>query len=109
MEHKCRDCGSERLVANLPWSPAVPAGQPQLRLRARVCADCGYTELRAENAVDLYLLHMKSAGSPAAAVATAGATPAPTVNIQCPSCGSVIPAASATCPACGWSAGGKSS
>ena len=102
MEHKCRDCGSERLVPNLPWAPAAAAGQPQLRLRARVCADCGHTELRAENALDLYLLHIKSAGSAAAAEAAAGATPAPTVNLQCPSCGSVIPAASATCPACGW-------
>ena len=107
MEHKCRDCGSERLVPNLPWVHQGAPGQPELRLRARVCADCGYTELRAENALDLYLLHMKSAGSAAVAVAAAGATPAPTSNIQCPSCGSVIPAASATCPACGWSPGGE--
>jgi ribosomal protein L37E len=108
MEHKCRDCGSERLIPNVPFVQGAAPGQPQLQLRARVCADCGYTELRAENALDLYLLHVKSAGSPAAAVAAAGETPAPAVNIQCPKCGSVIPAASATCPICGWSETGNS-
>lgn len=109
MEHICRDCGSERLVPSLPWVHERGSGEPPIRLRARVCADCGYTELRAENALELYLLYMKSVGSAAKAVSVAGATPAATANIQCPSCGSVIPAASATCPACGWSETGKPS
>lgn len=102
MEYKCRECGSERIAPNVALGEAPPSGGP-LRLRARVCADCGYTEFRAENALDVYLLHMKSVGAGAAAVSASGAAPPPTANIQCPSCGSVIPAASATCPACGWS------
>lgn len=103
MEYKCRECGSERIAPNLRMSGQSPPGAPPLHLRARVCADCGYTELRAENALDLYLLHMKAVGAGAAAAPAQAAAPAPAANIQCPSCGSVIPAASPVCEACGWS------
>ncbi|HUG54610.1 MAG TPA: hypothetical protein VMR21_13465 [Vicinamibacteria bacterium] len=78
------------------------------RLRARVCADCGYTELRTDDALGLYLAHMRrveGAGRPAAA--GSGGQPLPgqplAANIQCPSCGSVMPAGETTCEVCGWS------
>jgi hypothetical protein len=55
-------------------------------LLASVCADCGRVTLRAENAAELY----RAQGGPA--------------NIQCPSCGSVLPAAATSCEVCGWRA-----
>jgi len=75
------------------------------QLRARVCADCGFAELRVENPLDLYLAHQRNLGQ-AGAPAPAGPHGAPTAaaNIQCPSCGSVIHAAAKACEACGWSA-----
>jgi hypothetical protein len=48
--------------------------------------------LRAENALDLYLAH---GGAPKSS---------PAANIQCPSCGSVLPAAATSCDVCGWRA-----
>ena len=91
VEFKCRECGSERIAPNVRLGGPAASGLLG-RLRARVCGDCGYTELRTDNPLDLYLAHMRQvegAGTPAA-------------NIQCPSCGSVLSAAAATCEVCGW-------
>jgi len=106
MEHRCQECGSERI------SPAVPVaapGAPGLlsQLRARVCADCGFTELHAENALDLYLAQTRSAPRGPAPAPAAEDGGAPAANMQCPACGSVIPAASTRCDVCGWTAPGK--
>ena len=102
MEHKCQECGSERIS---PEVPVTPPGAPGLlpHLRARVCADCGFTEFHTENALDVYLAQSRSApGGPARAPAEEGAA-----NMQCPACGSLIPAASTRCDVCGWTAAGK--
>ena len=107
MEHKCPECGSERISP--PVAVAAP-GSPGLlpHLRARVCADCGYTELRTDDPLPLYLAYMRQVGGAGTAAAPgsdreppAGDTPA--ANIQCPSCGSVLPAAAISCEVCGWS------
>ena len=93
VEFKCRECGSERIAPNVKLTETGGGGLLG-RLRARVCADCGYTELRTDDALGLYLAHMRrveGAGQPLAA------------NIQCPSCGSVMPAGETTCEVCGWS------
>src|SRR5204863_51344 len=60
MEHKCQECGSERIS---PPVALAPAGTPGLiaHLRARVCADCGLTEFHTENALDVYLERTSSA------------------------------------------------
>jgi hypothetical protein len=106
MEHKCRECGSERLATQVPLASA---GSPGLlpHLRARVCADCGFTEFHAENALDVFLAQARSAprGPAPAAAAEGGGEPA--ANMQCPACGSLIPAASTRCDVCGWTAPGK--
>jgi ribosomal protein L40E len=105
MEFKCRECSSERIAPNVPLS----AGGGLLgRLRARVCADCGYTELRTDDPLDLYLAHMRKvegAGTAAAAGSDREPSPGtpPAANIQCPSCGSVLSAAATSCEVCGWS------
>ena len=75
------------------------------RLRARLCADCGYVELFADDPMPVYLQHVRAvtgrdAGAPPGAGQEAPGGPA---NLQCPSCGSLIPAASAACDVCGWS------
>jgi len=106
MEHKCRECGSERI------SPAVPVAPPGAsgllpHLRARVCADCGFTELHAENALDLYLAATRDAPRGPAPPPTAGRGDDAAANMQCPACGSLIPAASTRCDVCGWTAPGK--
>ena len=92
MSTRCRECGSERIALNDPLAePAgAPAGSLLAQLRAAVCADCGRVTLRAENAVDVYIAHGGEA------------TKSPPANIQCPSCGSVLPAAATTCEVCGW-------
>jgi DNA-directed RNA polymerase subunit RPC12/RpoP len=94
MDMRCRECGSERIAPNLTVAP--PSGAPGDgllgQLRASVCADCGRVTLRAENALDLYLAH---GGAPKSS---------PAANIQCPSCGSVLPAAATSCDVCGWRA-----
>jgi ribosomal protein L32 len=105
MEFKCRDCGSERIAPNVKL--AAGAGGLLARLRARVCADCGYTELRTDDPLDLYLAHKRAEGAgtaaaPGSARERGPGTPA-AANIQCPSCGSVMPAAETTCEVCGWS------
>jgi len=99
MDYKCRDCGSERISP--PVSVAGPGAPGLLRhLEARVCADCGFTELRAENALDLYLAATRDAPpGPRAAVPAIGGTAA--ANRQCPACGSLVPAASVRCDVCG--------
>jgi ribosomal protein L37E len=85
-------------------SEDAAAGSLLGQLRARICADCGYAELRAENALDLYLAHQSKLGRAGAPVATdPHDTPTAAANIQCPSCGSVIHAAAKACEACGWS------
>jgi DNA-directed RNA polymerase subunit RPC12/RpoP len=92
MSTRCRECGSERIVSNV--KVAEPSGPPigglLAQLRASVCADCGRVALRAENALDVYLAHGGEA------------KPSATANIQCPSCGSVLPAAATSCEVCGW-------
>jgi ribosomal protein S27AE len=107
VEARCRECGSERIAPNLRVDPRAGAGSLLARLRAWVCADCGYTELHADDPLALYLAHMKEVGGQAASAAAGAdrpsATGAPTANIQCPSCGSVLPAAATVCDVCGWS------
>ena len=98
MTQRCRECGSERIAPNV--KVADPAGAPTggllALLRASVCADCGRVTLRAENALDVFLAHRG---------AVPGEPPGPpAANIQCPSCGSVMAAAAATCEVCGWAA-----
>ena len=105
MEHKCQECGSERISPTVAVaSPDAPGLLPHLR--ARVCADCGFTEFHTENALDLYLARTRSAPrGPAPALAAEGDASA--ANMQCPACGSLIPAASTRCDVCGWTAPGK--
>jgi predicted RNA-binding Zn-ribbon protein involved in translation (DUF1610 family) len=104
MEHKCPECGSERISP--PVAVASPGASGLLpHLRARVCADCGFTELHTENALDVYLARTgsRTGGSAPAPMAEGGAA----ANMQCPACGSLIPAASTRCDVCGWTAAGK--
>jgi hypothetical protein len=100
MAQRCRECGSERIASNVKVAdPAgAPAGGLLARLRASVCADCGRVTLRAENALDVFLAHRDGAAGP-----EPGQAGPPAANIQCPSCGSVMAAAAATCEVCGWS------
>ena len=97
MTQRCRECGSERIAANVPLvePDGAPVGGLLPRLRASVCGDCGHVTLRAENALDLFLARQGPA-RPAASAPTAA-------NIQCPSCGSVMAAAATACEVCGWS------
>jgi len=106
VEFKCRECGSERIAPNVRLAGSATDGLLS-RLRARVCGDCGFTELHAENALDLYLAQTRSAprGPAPAPAAENGGRPA--ANMQCPACGSVIPAASTRCDVFGWTAPGK--
>jgi len=92
MDTRCRECGSERIAPNVPVSApsGAPTGGLLADLRASVCADCGRVTLRAENALDIYIAQ------------GGGAQTSPTANIQCPSCGSVLPAAATSCEVCGW-------
>ena len=90
MDMRCRECGSERLAPNVRVADPAPTGGLLVDLRASVCADCGRVTLRAENALDVYLAHGGGAKTSRAA------------NIQCPSCGSVLPAAATSCEVCGW-------
>ena|SRR5688572_9548167 len=93
MSMRCRDCGSERIAASVPLmegTGGAPVAGLLAQLRGSVCADCGRVTLRAENALDVYLAH------------GGDATKMPPANIQCPSCGSVLPAAATSCEVCGW-------
>lgn len=91
MNTRCRECGSERIAPNVRVAETAGTGLLPL-LRASVCADCGRVTLQAENALDVYLAHV-------------GETePSSAANIQCPSCGSVLPAAATSCEVCGWRA-----
>lgn len=104
MDQRCRVCGSERIAPNVRLGGADAGGLA--RVRARVCADCGYVELHAENALDLYLAHLRSIDAVGAAPGTVRndtAAEAATANIQCPSCGGMLPAAATSCDVCGWS------
>jgi len=92
MDTRCRECGSERIAPNVKVAETSGAKGLLADLRASVCADCGRVTLRAENALDLYLAH------------GGGAKTSPAANIQCPSCGSVLPAAATSCEVCGWHA-----
>jgi DNA-directed RNA polymerase subunit RPC12/RpoP len=85
---RCGECGSERIAPGVPVAgdTGAPVAGLLAHLVASVCADCGRVTLRADNAAELY----RAQGGPA--------------NIQCPSCGSVLPAAAATCEVCGWKA-----
>jgi len=105
VEHQCQECGSERISPPVAVaSPGAPGLLPHLR--ARVCADCGFTEFHTENALDVYLALTRSApGVTSGAPAAEGGAPA--ANMQCPACGSLIPAASTRCDVCGWTGAGK--
>jgi hypothetical protein len=96
MNDRCRECGSERIGPFFKLDLAGKGSAPQVR--ARACADCGYMQLFAENAIDLYLAQQRDAEPEAPATA-------PALNIQCPSCGHMLPAASLTCEVCGWTEG----
>ena len=98
MSDRCRECGSERIGPFFPLGlvPAGPGAAP--KVRARACADCGSMQLFAENALDLYLAQHRGQSDVAPVTA-------PALNIQCPSCGSTLPAASLTCEVCGWTEG----
>ena len=97
MAQRCRECGSERIAPNvkLVEDDGAPVGGLLPQLTAAVCGDCGRVTLRAENALDLFLAQQESAPRPAAAAPVAA-------NIQCPSCGSVMAAATGSCEVCGW-------
>ena len=100
MAHNCRECGSERIAPTVRVAPPG-AGGLLAQLRARVCADCGYTEMFMDEAMNVFLAHQREvAGPPRPAQA------APAANLQCPRCGSVVSAASASCDVCGWSSPG---
>ena len=101
MAHKCRQCGSERIAPSVPVASSAPKGSLLGLLRARVCADCGYTQLYADNAMSVYLAYQREA-----AAAPGPGEPETAANLQCPRCGSVIPAASTSCDVCGWSSPG---
>ena len=96
MNDRCRECGSERIGPFFELGLALGKGAAP-KVRARACADCGFMQLFAENALDLYLAQERAL-EPAPVLA-------PALNIQCPSCGSMLPAASATCEVCGWTEG----
>jgi DNA-directed RNA polymerase subunit RPC12/RpoP len=98
MNDRCRECGSERIGPLFPLGLVSSAKDVAPQVRARACADCGHMELFAENALDVYLAHQR-------AVDDTMPVTAPALNIQCPSCGSMLPAASATCEVCGWTEG----
>lgn len=98
MSERCRTCGSERIGPFFPLGLVAQGKDPAPPVRARACADCGRMELFAENALDLYLAHQRSSEEPAPVIA-------PALNIQCPSCGSTLPAASLTCEVCGFTEG----
>lgn len=107
MEFRCRECGSERIAPNVPLAAGAAEGL-LARIRARVCADCGFTELRTDDPLDLYLAHMRRVeGAGRAAAPGSDREPSsgthPAANIQCPSCGSVLSAAATSCEVCGWS------
>ena len=97
MAHTCRRCGSERIAPAVPLAPPAPEGSLLSQLRGRVCADCGYTELYADNPMSVFLAHQPAVD------AEPGPAPGAAANLQCPRCGSVIAAAEAGCDACGWS------
>src|SRR5512138_1358060 len=108
MDLRCRECGSERIARGVRLAPQAGPKTLLGRLRARVCADCGSSELFADDPMDLYLAHAREAGGEAAVAPGASRPPAPgapAANIQCPSCGSVIPAAETRCEVCGWAPG----
>jgi len=97
MAQRCRECGSERIVANvkLVGDDGAPVGGLLPQLSASVCGDCGRVTLRAENALDLFLAQQDAGPRPAGSAPVAA-------NIQCPSCGSVMAAAAVACEVCGW-------
>jgi hypothetical protein len=97
MAPNCRQCGSERIAPAVRVAPGAPASSLLAQLRARVCADCGYTQLYAENPMSVFLAHQREVAP------GTEAPPAAAVNRQCPRCGSVIAAAEKGCEACGWS------
>lgn len=92
----CRLCGSERIAPAVRVAPSAGPGTLLAQLRGRVCADCGYTELFAENPMPVFLAHQRES------LSAGQAAPAAAANLQCPRCGSVIAAAERGCDACGW-------
>ena len=98
MAQACRQCGSERIAPSVPVAPSAPPASLLGLLRARVCADCGHTQLQTENAMSVYLAWQRESGGLPPAVEAQPAT-----NRQGPRCGSLIPAAATTRDVCGWS------
>jgi surface antigen len=101
MAPNCRQCGSERIAPAVQVAPGAAAGTLLAQLRGRVCADCGNTQLYAENPMSVFLAHQRAVAGPPPA-----SSEAPAANLQCPRCGSVVAAAETRCDACGWSQAG---
>lgn len=120
MSPSCAKCGSDRIVPRAEvWDRTdvntggrlyayvysrpdaiLLKGTVYATLHARVCGDCGYTELYADGADDLYDAHSRAArGVPAV---PREATPEPVPDEACLECGKTIPGGAKACPACGW-------
>jgi ribosomal protein S27AE len=97
MAHTCRQCGSERIAPAVRVAPSAPSASLLAQLRGRVCADCGYTELFADNAMGVFLAHQREVEAPPGPASAPDAA-----HRQCPRCGSLIAAAATSCDVCGW-------
>lgn len=117
MPLRCTKCNSERVVPQAEiWdqgrhsSGSLHAyvytrpdavffpGTVYATLYARICGDCGYTEVYAEGAAELYEAHLRGRD----ALADAAPEPPPEQEGACLSCGKSVPGAAGACPACGW-------
>lgn len=93
-------------------------------LWARICGDCGYTEMWTENHRELYEKHLtglegqdEGEREPAELEAMGTEAPPPPWSVrpstdegtECLSCGASIPPGEERCPACGWSWEGSES
>ena len=126
MSDRCTKCGSVRLVPRAPildrgdsLSANLQAyvyrhpdalllkGTQYATLFATICADCGFTEIYAEGASELYDAYREGRR------VDAGPAPEqPKVRDRLPeeaclSCGKPIPSDATACPACGWTWGAE--
>jgi hypothetical protein len=126
MSVRCAKCGSERVVPQAEiWdqgrhsSGSLHAyvytkpdaiffpGTVYATLYARICGDCGFTEIYAAGAAELYEAYRRSQSSgreaPPPPEPVPGETPPePVPEDACLSCGKMIPKAAKACPECGW-------
>jgi hypothetical protein len=124
MSLRCAKCGSARIVPRATiWDRGeaqMPArsltayvyanpdalifkGTTYATLYARICGDCGYTEIYADGAADLYAADQQNlAAAKAAAPIAEEMAPESVPDNACLSCGKPIPADAKACPACGW-------